>query len=306
VRATDAPTGMSVSRTGPDDGTAFQLGNYFSDLLKDLQRCKICLALVQANSPEDAYERASTALFHILGLVNLAADAGKIWRSSSRVRGKLPVSEVLIAPHVTTHFESGALTHPGFWSDNWNGGLSPKALNPDKRNVWEKRFLNLLRKTRKSYWKDDCRSATARYFKAFTNPNLEDSFLDGWRLFENISGSRYESIGNQILRASNIFESNVEYKIIGRHLALRRNLLAHGHAIRSDDYETLVFQMLQFVTPFLERYILNSYKFRSKKEFWEFLDLPAQKLEREKKHREHRRQLGLLKKAAKFRGEIES
>lgn len=33
VRAADAPTGVTISRTGLDDGTPFRFGNYFSDLL---------------------------------------------------------------------------------------------------------------------------------------------------------------------------------------------------------------------------------------------------------------------------------
>ena len=91
--------------------------------------------------------------------------------------------------------------------------------------------------------------------------------------------------------------------IVGRHLALRRNLLAHGHAIKTDDEETLAFQMLQFVAPFLERYILNGFEFSPPNEFWEFLELPAQRQDRAADRKELERRLDLLEKAAKFRGE---
>ena len=155
----------------------------------------------------------------------------------------------------------------------------------------------------KSPWRNRCKSAVVRYFEAFSNPNLEESFLDGWRLFENISGSRYEKIDTQLLRASNIFENHKEYSIVGKHLALRRNLLAHGHAIKTDDHETLAFQMLQFVAPFLERYILNGFGFASPEEFWEFLELPAARVGRAVVRTELERRLELLDKAAKFRGE---
>lgn len=278
---------------------------FTEDRLNDLRRCSICLAHVQANSPADANERASEALYEILGLVNLAKDGGKFWRSSSRVAGKLPVSDVLIGPHTTTHTENGKLTHDGFWHENWVGGPNRKALKAEVMAAWEKRVHQLEEGISKSLWRDRCKSATARYFKAFSNPNLEESFLEGWRLFENISGLRYEKISDQILRASNIFENNTEYLIIGRHLALRRNLLAHGHAIKTDDEETLAFQMLQFVAPFLERYILNGFGFASPNEFWEFLDLPAQRHDRATERTELERRLDLLEKAAKFRGEID-
>lgn len=236
-------------------------------------------------------------------MVNLAADGGKYWRSSSRVAGKLPVSDVLIGPHTTTHLESGKLSHDGFWHENWVGGPNEKALSTERTSAWEKRFQQLLLGIAKSPWRNRCKSAAARYFKAFSNPNLEESFLEGWRLFENISGTRHEKMKDQILRASNIFEDNIEYLTIGSHLALRRNLLAHGHTLKADDEETLAFQMLRFVAPFLERYILNGFNFSSPKEFWEFLDLPAQRRERDHIRSKHERQLDLLVKAAKFRGE---
>jgi hypothetical protein len=79
--------------------------------------------------------------------------------------------------------------------------------------------------------------------------------------------------------------------------------LAHGHAIKADDEETLAFQMLQFVAPFLVRYILNEFNFNSPKEFWEFLEIPAQRRDRHNMRSEHERQLDLLSKAAEFRGE---
>ncbi|MEX5576214.1 hypothetical protein [Pseudophaeobacter sp. A-200-2] len=276
---------------------------FTKDRLNDLQRCSICLAYVRANSHADANEQASEALYEILGLVNLAADGGKTWRSSTRVAGKLPVSGVLIGPHTTTHFENGKLTHDGFWHENWVGGPSEKTLSAERMAEWEKRVQLFVQRISKSPWRRHCKSAAARYFKAFSNPNLEESFLEGWRLFENISGSRHEIIKDQILRASNIFAENTEYLIIGQHLALRRNLLAHGHAIKADDEETLAFQMLQFVAPFLVRYILNGFNFSSPKEFWEFLDLPAQRHDRLSMRSEYERRLGLLSKAAEFRGE---
>lgn len=276
---------------------------FTEERMESLQQCSICLAHIRANGHADANERASEALYEVLGLVNLAVDGGKYWRSSSRLGGKLPVSEVLIGPHTTTHFESGKLTHDGFWYEDWVGGPNRRKLDEKKTAVWERRFQGLAKGISESPWREACKSACVRYFKAFSNPNLEEAFLDGWRLFENISGSRHEKIKAQILRASNIFQDNLEYRIIGQHLAIRRNLLAHGHAIKSDDDETLAFQMLQFVVPFLERYILNGFNFSSPSEFWEFLELPAQPSERAAKQCEYERQLELLAKAAQFRGE---
>ena len=145
--------------------------------------------------------------------------------------------------------------------------------------------------------------SAARYFKAFSNPNLEESFLDGWRLFENVTGSRNEKIKDQINRVSNVFENNIESRIIGKHLALRRNLIAHGHPIKTDDQEVLAFQMLQFIAPYMELFILNGFSFQSPKDFWEFLDLPDSKEIRNEERDGLYRRLSLLDNAAKFRGE---
>lgn len=296
----------TILRERENQQTERQFRTFFTqDRLNDVRHCSICLAFVQAHSPDDANERASDAIYEILGLANLVADGRKYMRSSFRVTGKLPVSDVLIGPYTTTHLENGKLTHNGFWHESWVGGPKQKTLKDELWVEWEMRFKQLEIGISKSPWRDQCKSAAVRYFKAFSNPNLEESFFEGWRLFENISGSRHEKINDQLLRASNIFEDNVEYLIIGRHLALRRNLLAHGHAIKTNDEETLAFQMLQFVAPFLEQYILNDFGFRSVREYWEFLEIPDRRDEREAERTNLERRLDLLGKAAKFRRETD-
>lgn len=279
---------------------------FTKEKLADLQRCSICLAHVRANNPADAHERAAEALYEVLGLVNISIDGRKYWRSSSRAAGKFPVSDVLIGPHTTTHLENGSLSHDGFWYERWVGGPSQRKLSQDQLEAWKVRFTSLEKGVSDSFWQQQCKYAVVRYFKAFSNPDLEEAFFEGWRLFENISGSQNEKFKQKISRASNIFEDNFQHQIIGRHLSLRRNLIAHGHAIKSEDDETLVFQMLQFVVPFLKRFIWNKFKFASQGEFWEFLNLPSARNERIVQKSEYKRRLALLEKAAKFRGETNS
>jgi len=275
--------------------------DFFSEeRLTELQKCSICIAHVKASSPEDANERASEAVYGVLGLVNIAKDAPKHSRISSRVFGKLPVSEILIGPHTTTHFENGSLTHNGFWYEEWIGGPKRPSLNAERRQAWEKRYLQLTKGVSKSRWRTQCKLAAARYFKAFSNPNMRESFLEGWRLLESIAGPQNDTIDVKISRASNIFEDNTKHKLKGKHLKLRRNLIAHGQPIASDDEETLAFQMLVFVLPLLERFILNGFSFETPGEFWELLDLPPSKDERETEQNELHRRLSLFDKAARF------
>lgn len=276
---------------------------FTNERLNELRQCSVCFAHVRANSPADANERASEAIYEVLGLTNLAKDVGKHWRLSSRVSGKLPVSEVLIGPHTTTHFEDGTLTHGGFWRENWVGGPKRLSLNSQDMQAWEGRYDQLAEGFSRSPWRKQCKSAAVRYFKAFSNPDLEEAFLDGWRLFENISGSRHEKIEVKIIRVSNVFEENTGLRIIGKHLALRRNLISHGHPIKIKDEETLAFQMLQFILHYIELFIMNGFSFSSPEEFWEFLDLPASRDDRSTERDELRRRLSLLEKAAHFREE---
>lgn len=295
-----------ITQERDDQRSDRQYEPFFSRaLVSDLRACSSCVVHVVAHSPADAHERASEALYEILGLLNLAKDGGKYWRISSRIGGKLPVADVLIGPQTTTHDLNGSLTHDGFWHENWVGGPSKKILSKEHLASWEKRYQQLSKGVIKSPWSKFCRSAAVRYFKAFSNPNLEESFLDGWRLFENISGPRHEKIETKVTRASHIFKENVEYRIVGKHLALRRHLISHGHSINANDEETLAFQMLQFVLPFLTRFILNGFSFARPEDFWEFLDLPAARSERLNEVEKLQRRLKLYNKAAQFRGETD-
>lgn len=283
-----------------------QFAKFFTDdHLSDLAKCNTCIVLVDAISPEDANERASNALYELLGLVNIANDGAKRWRRSSRISGKLPVSDVLIGPHTTTHFDNGQLTHDGFWHEDWVGGPPTLNLDETKETNWGKRFEQLSRGLSRSPWVRDSKSAATHYFKAFSNPNLEESFLEGWRLFENISGGRYEKIDTKIERAAHVFEEHLEYMIIGKHLALRRNLISHGRPIKTDDNETLAFQMLQFLLPLLQRYLLNGHSLRNIEEFWEFLSIPASRTLRDRERQDLLRRVSLLRKAAEFREETD-
>ena len=269
----------------------------------ELRECSTCIVHVTANSPADAHERASEALYEILGLINIAKDSGKFWRISSRAGGQLPVSDVLIGPHTTTHFKDGSLAYEGFWYENWEGGPFRRQLGEEMLKIWEANYTDLVHGVAKSPWSELCRSAAVRYFKAFSNPNLGESFLDGWRLFENISGPRDDKIEEKLTRVSNAFEDDIEHRIIGKHLALRRNLITHGHPINTDDEETLAFQMLQFVQPYLTLFIMNPLSLATLKEFWEFLDLSASQFDRSVETQKLQRRLSLLDKASQFRGE---
>ncbi|MBL3576336.1 hypothetical protein [Rhodovulum sulfidophilum] len=188
-----------------------------------------------------------------------------------------------------------------FWYENWNGGPGPKITSDREIEIWEQRFEMLTRSLSTSPWREKCRLSLAQYFKAFSQPNLEDSFLEGWRLFEEISGSRGEKINDKVKRAANIYKKSTQQRIVGKHLKVRRNSLTHGHKIEASDEEMLAFQMLHFLAPLLEHYILNGFRFSKQDELWEFLDLPEGRSERQAMENDLNNKLKLIRKAAIFR-----
>ncbi|MYA88711.1 MAG: hypothetical protein F4X97_09720 [Boseongicola sp. SB0662_bin_57] len=291
----------TVTRAREEQRSKPWFRDHFTEtVMSDLQSCSTCIAHVVASSPADAHERVAEALYEIFGLINMAKDGGKHWRLSTK---RLPVSEVLIGPHTTTHNADGSLTHDGFWYENWAGRDIRSRPPKEMLASWEENYGQLVQGVARSPWPELCSSAAARYFKAFSNPNLEESFLEGWRLFENISGPEDDKVERKLIRVANVFQENTEHRIIGKHLALRRNLITHGRPISADDEETLAFQMLQFVHPYLTRFIMNQFSFAAPEEFWEFLDLQARRSERSDQAKELRRRLSLLDKVARFRGE---
>ncbi len=268
--------------------------------ITDLKNCSLCFALVKSSFPEDAFERTSEALYEILGLVNIVVDNRVSRSSTNSTEGRFPVSSVLIGPHITIHNKNGLLDYNGFWSENWSKGPSMPNVDFGK---WEIQYSNLANRMKKSPWSKECKLAAKKYYKAFANPNLEESFLEGWRLFEMIAGPEFEKINNKIERVSNIYHDPKSHIYLGKHLQLRRNRITHGQPIEADDHETLAFQMAHFIKGFLVRYIQNAHalKLKSEEEFWGLLDLPIPRKERLKKVEEIRRKLFLYKKAALFR-----
>ncbi|MCT4578578.1 hypothetical protein [Donghicola sp.] len=266
-----------------------------------IEQCKLCVATIRAGSPRSANAICTRELYKILGMINLAVDGSKYSRQSTPGFKRPPISEVLIAPHSTIHDEKGAMKYKGYWYENWTYGPNANLRKKEQVDGWERNFRQLRSAVSKSRWRKNCEVSLVKYFKAFSNPNLEDAFLDGWRLFEFIAGTRNEKIENKILRCSSIFEDWREQQLIGNHLKFRRNSISHGHNVISGDEEVIAFQMLQFVHPFLIRYILNSLRFNGDREFWNFLDLPQDSHDLEMASKDAKNALKMIQKVKEFR-----
>lgn len=262
-----------------------------------LDQCSICVVRVMAHTHHEAYERAADLLYGTLGLINIAADSCKGGRMSGGPYPR-PVSDVLVAPHVTAHSDNGALAFEGFWHENWPV-TSLQPLSGNGIDALQESYEPLARAADRSPWSRKCRSAAARYFKAFSNPNLNESFMDGWRLMEHVAGPRDDSTEDKIKRVSNASGNRAWWRTFGKHLLIRRNMITHETpiGIQYQDQETLAFQMLGFIRPYLIEYIRNRYSLTDEKEFWELLEITDQPGVCEEEESSCRRRLRLLEMA---------
>lgn len=259
-----------------------------------LRECDLILATCCAISEQDALHISEKAVKAGLGAACLALNEGKSSRiSSSRPS---PMNEILIAPFVTAHGPTGDISYNGYWYYSWDDLIQLTRLKQSGRDRLDKSFHRILDASRSSLWNDKALGALARYFDAFSNFQMEDAFLDGWRLLEYVGGKPHTGSETLVARAAAIFSDGDFYQTIGTHLADRRNRISHGRTLALQDEEVLAFQMAEFVRPLLLMYLMNPFKFGTPSEIWDFLDLPRERSTRETLEAN-------LSRMKKFRGE---
>ena len=264
-----------------------------SDATKDFEDLPLAVCSVRAISPRDAFEKAENAISKELGLYSMHSGRGKFVINNGPDQ---PFNTVLLAPHMTVHNTTGAISTDMYWYNRWPNRLAEKHRSLEDI-VKIKDFAESVRlKLRKLPWREDAEQSLARYFEAFAQCDLEASFLDGWRLLEAIGGHPREKSETLIRRAAWFYNEREEYYQIGLHLMHRRNLISHGRPVRDDNNEGLAFQMKTFVTPLFHAYLTNYFNFKNVEEFWSFCDLPVDKAVRD-------RQAHLLNCSARFRDE---
>ncbi|MEP1443395.1 MAG: hypothetical protein ABJK39_10355 [Hyphomicrobiales bacterium] len=262
----------------------------------DFSDLPLAVCTVEAIDSFDAFELAVKAISIELGLWSLSWYRGQYIVSSGAIDE--PINRILLAPYMTAHEISGSMTNDVFWLNRWPNKLRQE--NPSQESI------KIIRSTANSYrdgihnlpkkWRKLAEQVLARQYDAFSQVDLEASFLDGWRLLEAIGGNPREKSETLVKRAAWFFE-DVEVKTqMGLHLMHRRNEISHGRPIEASDNEGLAFQMKEFVAPFLHAVLTNPFKFKTIEELWEFCDLPLDQEVRKRK-------LDHLERAARFRKE---
>lgn len=297
----DVSVSFDISQTTPfarraRKDRAEQLHKHKNNILKmmaDLQDLPLACCSVNAVNIHDAFEKAEEAISKEIGLYSLVSSRGQFIVTSDPDK---PINTILLAPHMTVHDASGAISADIFWHNRWADHLVEKEREAEHVERIKRQVESVRRRLRKLPWRDKAELALARHYAAFAQFDLESSFLDGWRLLEAIGGHQREKSENLIKRAAWFFKDRHEQHQIGLHLMHRRNFISHGRPVKEDNHEGLAFQMKQFVTPLLHAYLTNPFNFQDLEEFWAFCDLPVDKCVRS-------RNAYILECSAKFRKE---
>lgn len=252
-----------------------------------------CVASVRAISAEEAYELAYREIRILLGLVIFISTPPS--RDTISFGFPQPVSKVHIAPQMTVHFESGRLAFNGFWGVQSFSENTTHYPRPERDALVAKHLRLWLKQVDKCPWPERAaEEAIIKYYDAFSDHNLDDAFLGGWRVLEHVAGDRETKYGKLIERAAAFFDDVKLARLFGLHLTERRNSISHGHSVEQRHSETVLYQMNRLVHPILKQYIGNPNHFKTLDEFHEFCDLAS--------NDERRKRLAItLKKAVAFR-----
>ncbi len=229
---------------------------------------------VTAVSPQDAYLQADTVLATELGILSALATSPHSYRLS--FGEKKPISKFLVCPMVTVHSEKGELAYKGFWYSSFPRNSDPERRVREEGDKLSFAFKRLRGEISKSALKSESEDFLARFQKAFSQTDMEDVFMDGWRLMEKMcSGNDRKTSYDDVVRraASHWMQSDMIIQI-GMHLKDRRNYLSHGRDIAAEDQEDLAFQVLKLLHPILMGISWNRFGFRSLSEYHEFCDAP--------------------------------
>ncbi len=270
-----------------------EFDNSTTKKMQGLEHLPLARCSVQAIDIHDAFEQAESAISKELGLYSLSTSRGRFIFSSEPDK---PINTILLAPHMTVHSTTGALSANMYWFNSWPTSLSEKVRTRKETKTIVNRADRVRAALKNLPWKAKAEDALARHYAAYAQCDLEASFLDAWRLLEAIGGHPREKGETLVKRAAWFFEHRDEHFQTGLHLMHRRHLISHGRPVRDESNEALSFQMKKFLEPLLFSFLTNPFNFESLEEFWSFCDLPVDR-------RARLRQSYLLQSSVEFRRE---
>lgn len=237
-------------------------------------------AVIKARSTYEAAEKCLNSIDLLRATWNLAINKGKIWRSFGSATD--PVNDIRLTPFHTLHLDNGLLATEEFWYEP--SYISPAKIFYDKNKF--KQIQNYSKKIRlklsKLAYKKDIESALVRYVRAFDSSDPNNTFLRLWSILEYLTASTELPSEVTIRRTAFLYTDRETNVLILTNLANYRNKFVHA-GTESDDLESLVFQLKKYVEGLFQFHIGNNFKFNTRYEASDFMNLPYVKDELHKK-----------------------
>ncbi len=243
-------------------------------------------------SENEAVDRGMYKLDLLRGIWNMVL--------SSRMRisygSREPVNSILLGPVQTLHNRDGSLASKSFWLEH--GYIAPNKNWRIKDDIWERvreHDLKIRRKLGRCAYQEQIDEAIVRYTRALDMLDFHSAFLELWGVLEQLTDLNKRSNEIAIKRVSFLYKDREFHKQVLKHLVYFRNQSVHLGK-RSELIESLLYQLKNYVERLILFHIFNKVKFQSIKAATEFMDLPGNIGELNKK-------IQLFGEAKKFRQE---
>ena len=226
---------------------------------------------VEAKSYSQASSIAIDSIDIIRGIWNLFYNRGQFRISSGR---RDPVNNISFGPLHTIHLPNGKLaTESWLFETGYMGPHKAFDLKNKKENLYK--FQNNVRKLlNKSKFKSQMEAALKKYAQALDIRDWESSYLRLWGLLEYLTNTNEnESHKDTVKRTSFFFQEREYARQVLNHLRDHRNRSVHTGG-NNQNIETLLYQLKNFVEVVLEFQIANKFKFSSRDELTQFVNLP--------------------------------
>jgi hypothetical protein len=246
---------------------------------------------IHGRSPTEAVSRGFDCLDLLRGIWNLYLNMGSPMRMS--FGEKEPVNQIRLSKIKTLHTPDGKLASDFFWYDT--DFVAPRTIIDltgkwKKLQKFEQRVRKRLRQTNNANFISD---AIRRYTRALDEKKLDNSFLKLWSVLELLTGTTGDSYKRTIDRVIFRYQKPEWERQTLEHLRDHRNKAIH-HMESTQQQETIVYQLKRYVENLLVFHLNSSKYFSSLDECWQFLDMPLNRSEAQKKLKLARMTLKLI------------
>lgn len=273
-------------------------GVLFGDLPKTtgmMKRYTFARVSIRAKSQVEAVESALEGLNLLRGIWNFYQNYRTPWRSSFRKRK--PVNKIVLGPIHSLHWPNGKLATDGPWYEpDYVGPLEPITLD---RNFESMRKLegDFRRYLARSRYRTDLEDSIRWYGRVLDSRDWNTDFVQLWGLLEHLTDTTKTESKLTCKRARFLYpkEERDLHREVLHHLAHHRNQAVHAGYV-TERAETLLYQLKLYVERLLLFHLFVGVDFQNRTEAADFLHLPPDLDDLQKRIR-------LMRRAMKLHGQ---